>query len=250
VLFGLVWLALYRDPRVSRRANRGELDHIAAGGGLGDSAAPARFEWRNIGFLIRQRQILGASIGQFTSNCTLVFFLTWFPSYLATERHMGWIKVGFAAVLPFVAATVGVVSGGVLSDYLLRKTGSANIGRKLPVIAGLLLAACIVLANLLQSDALVIAIMSVAFFGQGMCNLGWTLITDVAPKRLIGLTTGLFNLCANLAGIVTPLVVGLVVKITGSFAWALAFIAALALSGVLSYLFLLGDVRRVEVPVE
>jgi ACS family D-galactonate transporter-like MFS transporter len=230
--------------------NEEELRHIAAGGGLEDGAAPTVFHWRNIGFLIRQRQILGASIGQFTSNCTLVFFLTWFPSYLATERHMGWIQVGFAAVLPFAAATVGVVSGGVLSDYLLRRTGSANIGRKLPVVSGLLLASSIVAANFLKSDALVIAVMSLAFFGQGMCNLGWTLITDIAPKRLIGLTTGLFNLCANLAGIVTPLVVGFVVKVTGSFAWALAFIAALALGGVISYIFLLGDVRRVEMPVE
>jgi ACS family D-galactonate transporter-like MFS transporter len=250
VLFGLAWVWLYRDPRASRRVNQEELGHIAAGGGLGDGAAPTVFHWRNIGFLIRQRQILGASIGQFTSNCTLVFFLTWFPSYLATERHMGWIQVGFAAVLPFAAATVGVVSGGVLSDYLLRKTGSANIGRKLPVVSGLLLASSIVAANFLKSDALVIAVMSLAFFGQGMCNLGWTLITDIAPKRLIGLTTGLFNLCANLAGIVTPLVVGFVVKVTGSFAWALAFIAALALGGVISYIFLLGDVRRVEMPVE
>jgi MFS transporter, ACS family, D-galactonate transporter len=250
VLFGLVWIAIYRDPRASRRVNQGELDHIGAGGGLGDGGPPTTFEWRNIGFLLRQRQILGASIGQFASNSTLVFFLTWFPSYLATERHMEWIKVGFAAVLPFVAATIGVVSGGVLSDFLLRKTGSANIGRKLPVILGLLLASSIVAANYLASDSLVIAVMSVAFFGQGLCNLGWTLITDVAPKRLIGLTTGLFNLCANLAGIVTPLVVGLVVKITGSFAWALVFIATLALGGVLSYLFLLGDVRRVEMPGE
>ena len=99
-----------------------------------------------------------------------------------------------------------------------------------------------------HSDSLIIAIMSLAFFGQGMCNLGWTLITDVAPKQLIGLTTGLFNLCANLAGILTPLVVGFVVKMTGSFAWALAFIAALAMCGVFSYVFVLGDVRRVEMP--
>jgi MFS transporter, ACS family, D-galactonate transporter len=88
--------------------------------------------------------------------------------------------------------------------------------------------------------------MSVAFFGQGMCNLGWTLITDVAPKKLIGLTGGIFNLCANLAGIVTPIVIGIVVATTGSFAWALAFIAVMALIGALSYIFLLGDVRRVE----
>jgi ACS family D-galactonate transporter-like MFS transporter len=248
VLFGLVWLTVYRDPQTSRRVNQSELQYIAAGGGLGDRAAPTKFDWRNIAFLLRQRQVLGASIGQFASNSTLVFFLTWFPTYLATERHMGWIKVGFAAVLPFIAATIGVVSGGVFSDFLLRRTGSANIGRKLPVVAGLLLASSIVAANFLDNDALVIAIMSLAFFGQGMCNLGWTLITDVAPKRLIGLTTGLFNLCANCAGIVTPLVVGFVVKVTGSFAWALAFIAALALCGVSSYVFLLGDVRRVEMP--
>jgi ACS family D-galactonate transporter-like MFS transporter len=37
-----------------------------------------------------------------------------------------------------------------------------------------------------------------------------------------------------------------VVAATGSFAWALAFIACVALLGVFSYVFLLGDVRRVE----
>ena len=95
-------------------------------------------------------------------------------------------------------------------------------------------------------DTVVIAIMSAAFFGQGMCNLGWTLLTDVAPKQLMGLSGGVFNLCANLAGIVTPLVVGFVVGTTGSFVWALAFIGALALAGVVSYVFVVGDVRRVE----
>jgi MFS transporter, ACS family, D-galactonate transporter len=246
VVFGFIWLALYRDPHASTRVNQAELDHIAAGGGLGDRVSATRFEWRNIGFLLRQRQILGASIGQFASNSTLVFFLTWFPTYLATERQMAWLKAGFFTILPFIAATIGVVAGGVVSDFLLRKTGSANIARKLPIVSGLFLASSIVAANFLDSDVLVIAVMSVAFFGQGMCNLGWTLLTDVAPKRLIGLTGGVFNLCANLAGIVTPLVVGFVVAATGSFAWALAFIAVVALLGAFSYIFILGDVRRVE----
>jgi ACS family D-galactonate transporter-like MFS transporter len=246
LVFAAIWIVLYRDPHESKRVNQAELDYIAAGGGLGDGKGIARFEWRHILWLLKQRQILGASIGQFASNSTLVFFLTWFPTYLATERQMAWIKVGFAAILPFIAATAGVVSGGLISDYLLRRTGSANIARKLPIVSGLALASTIVSANFLESDALVIAVMSLAFFGQGMCNLGWTLITDVAPKQLIGLTGGVFNLCANLAGIVTPLVVGIVVAATGSFAWALAFIALLALTGIASYVFVVGDVRRVE----
>jgi MFS transporter, ACS family, D-galactonate transporter len=244
IFFGVIWYALYRDPHESR-ANQAELDYIAAGGGVASSSG-VRFEWHHIAFLLRQRQILGASIGQFASNSTLVFFLTWFPTYLATERQMGWIKVGFFTVLPFIAACVGVMTGGLCSDLLLRRTGSANLARKLPIIAGLLLASTIVIANFVSSDTLVIIVMSVAFFGQGMCNLGWTLLTDVAPKELMGLSAGVFNLCANLAGIVTPLVVGVVVGVTGSFAWALGFIGIIALSGVFSYVFIVGDVRRVE----
>jgi ACS family D-galactonate transporter-like MFS transporter len=244
LLFALLWWKLYRDPAESR-ANQAELDYITAGGALAAPATPVPFRWSNICFLLSQRQILGASLGQFTSNSTLVFFLTWFPTYLATERHMGWIKVGFFAVMPFIAASVGVLSGGALSDLLLKRTGSANLARKLPIIGGLALASTIVSANFLDTDALVITVMSVAFFGQGMCNLGWTLLTDVAPRELVGLTGGLFNLFANAAGIVTPLVIGFIVAATGSFYWALAYIATLAVLGVLCYLFVVGDVRRV-----
>ena len=246
LLFSIVWLKTYVEPHESRGVNELELDYIRKGGGLGQQQAGTRFSWRNMGQLIRKRQILGAAIGQFAGNSTMVFFLTWFPSYLATERHMEWLKVGIFAVMPYMAASLGVLLGGWLSDRLLKRTGNANIGRKLPIIAGLLLASTIVGANYVQSNTAVVAIMSVAFFGQGLVNLGWTLITDVAPKKLIGLTGGLFNLCANLAGIVTPIVVGVIVARTGSFVGALGFIGALALLGAFAYIFILGDVRRVE----
>ena len=62
--------------------------------------------------------------------------------------------------------------GGWLSDKLLTSTGSANIARKLPIIAGLLLACTIITANYVSNDTIVIVILSVAFFGQGMVGLG------------------------------------------------------------------------------
>lgn len=246
IAFGFLWLATYREPDTSRLVNQAELDHIEAGGGLGHTQKQARFEWSQLGFLLRQRQIVGAAIGQFAGNATMVFFLTWFPTYLATERHMAWLKVGFYAVLPFIAASVGVVVGGQLSDRLLRAGRGASLARKLPVIAGLFLASTIVGANFVDDNRLVIAILSVAFFGQGMVNLGWTLITDVAPKPLIGLTGGLFNLAANLAGIITPLAVGFIVAATGSFFYALGLVGGIALLGAFSYIFILGPVQRVE----
>jgi len=229
LLFGAVWWLRYREPQDSRTVNREELDYIAAGGGLA-----------------KQRQMIGACLGQFAGNSTLVFFLTWFPTYLATERHMGWLKVGFFAVMPFIAASIGVMLGGIVSDWLLRRTGSANIARKGPIIAGLLLASTIITANYVEGDAAVIAILSIAFFGQGMVGLGWTLISDIAPRNYMGLTGGVFNLMANLAGIVTPLVIGFIVSSTGSFVDALLFVGGVALVGALSYIFILGDVKRIE----
>lgn len=246
LVFAVIWLKLYREPQDHPTVNQAELDYIAAGGGLGYRGAAVPFQWRNIGRLLKHRQVLGASIGQFAGNSTLVFFLTWFPTYLAAERNMGWLKVGFYAVMPFIAASIGVLVGGWASDTIIRRTGSATLGRKLPILTGLLLASTIVIANFVDSDQVVIAVMSVAFFGQGMVNLGWTLITDVAPKKLIGLTGGVFNFCANVAGVVTPLVIGVIYGVTGSFFYALAYIAVVAALGALSYIFIVGEVRPVE----
>jgi ACS family D-galactonate transporter-like MFS transporter len=247
LLFSILWLALYADPHQSRRVNSAEIEYIEAGGGFVRPSPATGFSWKNIARLIQRRQILGAAIGQFAGNSTLVFFLTWFPSYLATERHMAWQQAGKYAVLPYIAASVGVLWGGWLSDYLIRKTGNANWGRKLPIIAGLLLSSTIISANYVSTNIAVVTIMSVVFFGQGLVNLGWTLITDVAPKQLIGLTGGLFNLCTNLAGIVTPAAIGLIVDRTGAFVDALVFVGCLPLIGALSYVIIVGDVKRVDI---
>jgi MFS transporter, ACS family, D-galactonate transporter len=247
VIYGLIFWRLYRDPHEHKSVGQAELDLITAGGGSTEKPVPVPFTMANIGKLMRKRQILGASIGQFCSNSTLVFFLTWFPSYLADERGMTFIKAGWVAALPYMAASVGVLAGGFVSDRIIRTSGNATLGRKLPIIVGLMMCSTMVAANYVESNAVVIAIMSFAFFGQGMCNLGWTLISDVAPKSMVGLTGGVFNLCANLAGIVTPIVIGVIVQATGSFYGALAYVAALGLVGVLAYVLIVGPVERVEI---
>lgn len=247
VLFALVWWRCYREPHEDKHLNQLEREHIINGGGMSTGAEQhTAFSWPLVRQLLAKRQILGASIGQFAGNTVLVFFLTWFPTYLATERHMPWIKVGFFAIMPFLAAAGGVMFGGWVSGKLLKATGSANLGRKLPIIAGLLMASTIIAANWLTSDLAVILVMSFAFFGQGMVGLGWTLISDIAPKGLGGLTGGLFNFCANLAGILTPLIIGFIVAASGNFFYALIYIGGAALLGVAAYLFILGDVKRIE----
>lgn len=250
VLFGLVWYRLYRDPSEHKWVNEAELALIRADGGVTAKASPRAFRWSDVTYLARQRSLIGASIGQFATNSTLVFFLTWFPTYLATERQMDWMKAGVYAMLPFIAASVGVLVGGQLSDRVLRAGRSLTLARKLPVVTGLLLSTVITSAIWLESDAAVIAVMSIAFFGQGMSNLGWTLISELAPAKLAGLTGGLFNLCTNLAGIITPIVIGVTVGQTGSFYLGLAYVGAMAMLGVLSYVFVVNRAERLPDPAD
>ncbi|PLK81476.1 MFS transporter, partial [Klebsiella pneumoniae] len=89
ILFALVWWRCYREPHEDPRLSQQEREHIKNGGGL---SAPTdqqvAFSWPLVRQLLSKRQIIGASIGQFAGNTVLVFFLTWFPTWLATERHM------------------------------------------------------------------------------------------------------------------------------------------------------------------
>lgn len=245
IVFTFIWWKMYHEPHESKTANKAELDYIR-GKNKESESKNIPFNWPDIKRLLCCRQIIGASLGQFAGNTTLVFFLTWFPTYLAKERHLPWLHVGFLATWPFLAAAVGIISGGWLSDQLLKKSGSVNLSRKLPIILGLLLSSCIIAANWVSDNTIVIVIMSIAFFGQGMVGLGWTLVSDIAPENMGGLTGGIFNLCANMASIITPLIIGVIISATGNFFYALLYVGLTALIGVIAYIFIVGDIKRIE----
>ena len=157
---------------------------------------------------------------------------------------MDFIKSGFLASLPFLAAFLGVLSSGIFSDWLIRKGASVGLARKLPIISGLLISTCIIGANYVDSTAWIIVFMAVAFFGNGFASISWSLVSSLAPAKMLGLTGGVFNFIGNLAAITTPLVIGFLIS-GDSFAPAITYIAVMALAGALSYILLVGKVERI-----
>ena len=198
--------------------------------------------------LLRQRMLVGIFLGQYCINVLTWFFLTWFPIYLVKERGMSILQVGFVAVLPALCGFIGGVLGGWISDTLLRRGVRLSAARKVPIVAGLLLSTIIVGCNYVSTQWAVIALMSLAFFGKGVGALGWAVMADVAPREATGLAGGLFNMCGNLAGLVTPIVIGEILNRTGSFEGALVYVGAHALLAVVSFLAIVGDIRRIELP--
>ena len=255
-VLAFAWWKLVYNVKDHPLISRAEIETIERGGGLvnvdrvaGAKSSSNPFTWTGVFELLRQRMLVGIYIGQFCITTLTYFFITWFPDYLVKARHMSMLKAGFAVALPALCGCVGGVLGGVSSDALLRRGCSLTFARKAPIIAGMLLSVTMIACNYTNVQALVIFLMSLAFFGKGFGALGWTVIADTSPKELIGLNGGLFNTFGNMAGITTPIVIGYLVKKTGSFNDALIFVGAAALLAIFSYVVIVGEIKRLELAV-
>ncbi len=251
VVWGVIWYIFYRDPLQHRSVNKTELDHIRQGGGLLDNPPPAEggrkkiFNWADLKEVLSHRKLWGIYIGQFAVNSTLWFFLTWFPKYLVDYRGLDFIKSGYYASIPYLAAFTGILLSGFLSDHLIRKGVSPAKARKRPITIGLLISTLILGANYVDTPGLIILFMSLSFFGVGFASITWIFVSTLAPEHLIHITGGVFNFIGQLSGIVVPVVIGILAS-GGSFAPALLFIAILGLLGACSYTFLVGSVERIR----
>ncbi|MCC8396607.1 MFS transporter [Paraburkholderia sp. MMS20-SJTR3] len=254
LVLALTWLKFMKNPADHPRVSKAELEYIEQGGGLvsgprGAARPPDIAKaggWSLVRQLLANRMLLGVYLAQFCINVLTYFFLTWFPIYLVQARGMTILHAGLIASLPAICGFLGGVLGGVLSDGLIRRGFSLTVARKIPIVGGMLLSTCIIGCNYVSADWLVVALMSLAFFGKGIGALGWAVVADTAPREALGLSGAIFNMFGNAAGIVTPIVIGYLVAQSGSFNGALVFVGANALLTVISYLVIVKDIRRVE----
>jgi ACS family glucarate transporter-like MFS transporter len=252
VIMGLIWIKTVYGPKEHPGVNEAEFDYIKEGGALVDLDAPKDERapnsgpgWDHIRQLLSNRMMLGVYLGQYCINTLTYFFLTWFPVYLVKERGLSILQAGFVATLPALCGFIGGVLGGIISDTILRKTGSLTMARKIPIVGGMLLSMSIVACNYVDGQALVVGFMALAFFGKGIGALGWAVVSDTSPREAGGVSGGLFNTFGNLSSITTPIVIGYIVAATGSFNGALVFVGANALVAAFAYLVIVGKIERV-----
>ena len=85
-------------------------------------------------------------------------------------------------------------------------------------------------------------LVSGVFFGIQSPPLG-SITQTLGGPRAAAQWMGIQNLCANMAGVLAPLITGLVIGQGADFFWAFAIAAGVTLAGVLAYAVV---IRRVE----
>jgi MFS transporter, ACS family, D-galactonate transporter len=78
--------------------------------------------------------------------------------------------------------------------------------------------------------------------------IGWSIPGLIAPKGTVGTVGSIMNFFNNLVGIAAPIVAGIILDRTGSFAANFLVAGAILVLGILCFLFLLGPIEQIPEP--
>jgi sugar phosphate permease len=150
--------------------------------------------------------------------------MNWLPTYLLQARGFSTAKMGIMTSLPFLSGAIGYYSGGHISDkYFSRK-------RHIPILTGLLVGAVtICAAAAAPSGEWAVAALVLGFLFMSAASAGlFTLPIVAVPPEAVGVAFGIINTCAQLAGLLSPLLVGYALNVThGDFQMVFYGFAAL-----------------------
>jgi len=230
IIWAFLWYFSYRNmPEEHHLVNQAELAHIRGTDEKGNInqltiEKKAQVPWRT---LLRSPNMWAIMCAYFTYVYCLWIFLSWLPSYLVEYRHFTLLKVGLFASLPLFAGVVGDTVGGVVSDWLLKKTGSAKIARRSVAIVGLLGCVAFIVPAALTEDGYtaVYCLTGALFFLECTIGPAWAVPMDVGGKHS-GTVSGMMNMAGNIGGALSPTVFGILVQYG---TWQAPFIVAAVL---------------------
>ncbi|MGA7525486.1 MAG: MFS transporter [Acidobacteriaceae bacterium] len=237
VYFFLFW-RVYRDPN--------ETPELTAAEPASAREQPEPEERSaSIGYLLRQRKVLGLALGFGSYNYVFYMLLTWLPSYLSESLHVDLLHSFLYTGVPWLVATAAELSiGGWLVDELVQRGWNANAVRLTVLVGGTSLGLGILAAGFAHTPLQALGWITLANSGLAAASpVGWSMPSLIAPRGSVGRVGGIMNFSNQISGIAAPVVTGYLVNARHSYTAAFAVAAGYLLVGISGYLFLLRDTK-------
>jgi MFS family permease len=174
------------------------------------------------------RRMWPVTLTYFCYGWSLWLYLNWLPLFFKNNYNLDIKNSALFASGVFFAGVVGDSLGGILSDRILNKTGDVRLARLSVMVTGFAGALLSLLPILFIHDITIVALCLSGgfFFAELVIGPIWSVPMDIAPKYS-GTAAGLMNTGSALAAIVSPLVAGYVIDVTGN--WYLPFLMSMGL---------------------
>jgi len=244
LLYFALFSKIYRDPDDDPALSDIERQYILEDAHLLPHAEPAK---ASLGYLLRQRKVLGLAIGFGSYNYVFYLLLTWLPSYLSAALHIDLLHSFLYTSVPWLFATFTDLAAGLGSDALIQRGWDASRVRKTVLVSGTTFGLGILGAAHAHTASQALLWISLSIGGlSAAAPIGWSIPSVIAPRGSVGTVGGIVNLSNQISGIAAPIITGYVVAATKSYAWAFGIAAIYLFLGISSYIFLLGRIEQVE----
>lgn len=244
----LLFYFYYRNPSEDKKLSAVERRYIVEGGAQPEDAKAGGNQGASLGYLIRQRKVIGLSLGFAAYNYTFYLLLTWMPSYLSMSLHIDLYHSVLYASLPWLVATVtDLAIGGFLVDTLLQR-GFSGV-RRAVLIVGMMFGVGIFGVASAHTPATAVFWIGLSLAGlAAAAPVAWSIPSLIAPRESVGRVGGIMNFFSMVASIAAPIFTGYVVDITHSFKGAFVAAAVFLVIGIAGYIFLLGRIEPIPEP--
>ena len=213
----ILWARFFRDePKDHPSITPEELHELPVR--LPTSKVKPKVPWgRLIG------RIWPVTLTYFCYGWGLWLYLNWIPLFFKNNYHLDIKHSALFASGIFFGGVIGDALGGIISDALLRATGSVRFARLSVIVTGFLgaLASLAPIFFIHSIDAVALSLTGALFFGELIIGPIWSVPMDIAPK-FSGTAAGLMNCGSAFAAIVSPLIAGYVIDVTHD--WYLPFL--------------------------
>jgi len=247
--FFLAFWWVYRNPGRDRSLSPEELEYILKGNAQPENGRGERAKGAPLMYLLRKREVMGATIGFAAYNWTFYLLLTWLPAYLTVRLHVNLLHSVLYTSVPWGIATItDLCIGGLLVDRLVSRGWAAWKVRQTILVLGMLCGVCIYGAGVAATPGHVLVWMSVSLGGLGaMAPVGWSVPSLIAPKDSVGRIGGIMNFATQLAAIEAPIVTGYFAG-KHNFQAAFTVAAVILCAGIAAYVLLLGRMQAIPEP--
>ena len=196
--------------------------------------------------LASKTQAWGAGLGHFATNYSFYFVVTWLPIYLVKMRGYTMADMATTGAMIYLVYAASSFSMGGLADRLIASGRSAGKVRKVWACTSHIIAAAGLATCAFGDPSISLICLYVTAFGFGfnastIFAIGQTLAGPHAGGKWMGFQNGL----GNIAGIVGPLITGMMVDRLGDFNLAMMVAAGMALTGIFGWLVLIPKLEPV-----
>lgn len=238
LVLSLVFFLYVRDsPQQHPKTNQAEIDLVESNA---VAQTEDKTESRNPGIIdyAASRSFWGLFIGRLSWALVWWGVISWTPSYMSAQLNFDLATLGWSTFVIYGMGVIGQLVAGSAADWGQKRFGRSISMKVIFTVSGIGVVASLYSLLAITNGYLAIVALSIAVFFINFGGLYWAIPAWLAPRAQVGIVGSVMNVASSAGGVIAPIVMGYVIKLSGGYASAFLFLTCCAAFYLVGSLFI------------